>query len=121
MSREREERDRRCLALHRTGGLLDITALLSLPQIEAARLLGFATSTLSKRWTEVKSAQSDDEMFTWPFRRIKRIDMQACAIIRALDPMNAECISEDNKARLLKLMEQRELLTSPVFIREIEH
>jgi Ser/Thr protein kinase RdoA (MazF antagonist) len=100
---------------------LDITPLLSFPQTTAADILGYATSTLSKRWTEVKSDQSEEEMFTWPFRRIKRIDLQASAIIRALDPMDGECISEDNKARLLKLMEQREQLTTPVFIRQIEH
>ena len=115
------EREHRCLALQTEDGLLDITPLLSFPQVQAAEILGYATSTLSKRWTEVKSDQTDKESFTWPFRRIKRIDTQVHAIVRPLDPSIDEEIPDDVQSRLSALLDEREELTEQVFIRRITH
>lgn len=110
-----------CRALHVGNDLVDVTPLLEFPQTEAARLLGYAASTLSKRWTEVQTdtTRRPNDASSWPFRRIKHMDQLYAAIVSTLDPYDGVgSIDGEVQLRLLSLMDTRQELVPLTFIRK---
>jgi hypothetical protein len=53
----------------------DITELLNLPQIEAARRLNIPMSTLSKRWKEAVRVRK------WPHRQVAKLDKEIMTLL----------------------------------------
>ena len=90
----------------------DITHLLHLPQVEAAKQLGMAPSSLCKRW---KEAVPKDR--AWPHRGVHALDNEINSILENLPramPLNVE---EKEYDRLKELLAKRRRALSRVTIR----
>lgn len=60
----------------------DISDLLNLPQIEAARRLGMPMSTLSKRWKEAVRVRK------WPYRQVAKLDKEIMTLLHNIPTSN---------------------------------
>lgn len=91
---------------------IDITDLLTLPQSQAAHILGVPTSTLSKRWKEAVRGRK------WPFRTVTRIDKEIMTLLHNI-PQGAtsQQLPEEVEASLALLMKRRQEELKPVIIR----
>jgi hypothetical protein len=58
----------------------DITELLNLPQVEAARRLKLPMSTLSKRWKEAVRIRK------WPYRQVAKLDKEIMTLLHNIPP-----------------------------------
>lgn len=86
---------------------IDITKLLVLPQKEAAKRLGISESMLCKRFKETTSRK-------WPYRYLRKIEK----VISMLQGQQLDDpLSEDDSAKLKKLLEEKEECLQPVRIR----
>lgn len=66
-----------------TAEYRDITDLLNLPQVEAARRLNLPMSTLSKRWKEAVRIRK------WPYRQVAKLDKEIMTLLHNI-PSRAE-------------------------------
>jgi len=93
---------------------IDITEYLPLPQSQAAKKLHVPTSTLSKRWKEAVRTRK------WPYRAVCKLDKEIMTILYNI-PQSGEAQSDDLppdvKAKLGRLLRERQDLLRPVFIR----
>ena len=91
---------------------IDITDLLTLPQSQAAHILGVPTSTLSKRWKEAVRGRK------WPYRTVTRIDKEIMTLLHNI-PQGAtsQQLPEEVEASLALLMKRRQEELKPVIIR----
>jgi hypothetical protein len=83
---------------------VEITHLLNLPQAEAAKILGIAPSTLSKRFAAATPGRK------WPYRAIIKLDKQL-EYFASLEP------SEMLQNELAKLQDERNQLLAPISIK----
>ena len=91
---------------------IDITDLLTLPQSEAASILGVPTSTLSKRWKEAVRGRK------WPFRTVTRIDKEILTLLHNIPQGSTpQQLPEEVEASLALLMKRRQEELKPVIIR----
>ena len=91
---------------------IDITDLLTLPQSEAASILGVPTSTLSKRWKEAVRGRK------WPFRTVTRIDKEILTLLHNIPQgSTSQQLPEEVEASLALLMKRRQEELKPVIIR----
>lgn len=58
----------------------DITPLLNLPQVQAARQLKMPMSTLSKRWKEAVRVRK------WPYRQVAKLDKEIMTLLHNIPP-----------------------------------
>lgn len=58
----------------------DITTLLNLPQVQAARQLKMPMSTLSKRWKEAVRVRK------WPYRQVAKLDKEIMTLLHNIPP-----------------------------------
>jgi len=87
--------------------LQDITELLTLPQKEAAHRLGISESMLCKRFKESTQRK-------WPYRYLLKLDK----VIKILESQDKDgTISDEDKAKLNKLGQERIQCLHPVKIR----
>jgi hypothetical protein len=93
---------------------IDITEYLPLPQSQAAKKLHVPTSTLSKRWKEAVRTRK------WPYRAVCKLDKEIMTILYNI-PQSGEAqgddLPPDVKAKLGRLLRERQDLLRPVFIR----
>jgi hypothetical protein len=81
--------------------MVNLSQFGTMPQTEAARSLGIATSSLSKKWKEATNSRK------WPFRTIMKIDKEIMALmnnIKAGQPLDA--YTEFNLGILLRRRQQ---------------
>jgi len=92
---------------------IDITEFLSLPQSQAAKKLSVPTSTLSKRWKEAVRNRK------WPYRAVCKLDKEIMTILYNIPQGSdqAEDLPPDVKAKLGRLLRERQDLLKPVIIR----
>lgn len=88
-----------------TEVVIDITHLLELSQVQAARHLGIAPSTLSKRFSSACPGRK------WPFRAVQKLQKEIIALKRSAggDPYYDEDLN--------RLLAKRAHLLRPAFIR----
>ena len=93
--------------------LLDITAFLSLPQLQAAARIGIPVSTLSKRWKVAGNARM------WPYRNVVKIDAQINELMLSVSNEDVEAgkIPSDVEKLITALLLERAENLKPVSIR----
>jgi len=93
---------------------IDITEYLNLPQSQAAKKLTVPTSTLSKRWKEAVRNRK------WPYRAVCKLDKEIMTILYNI-PQSPDAQTDDLppdvKAKLGRLLRERQDLLKPVIIR----
>eukprot|EP01119_Soliformovum_irregulare_P014879 TRINITY_DN4113_c0_g1_i1.p1 TRINITY_DN4113_c0_g1~~TRINITY_DN4113_c0_g1_i1.p1 ORF type:complete len:432 (-),score=95.83 TRINITY_DN4113_c0_g1_i1:985-2280(-) len=89
---------------------VDITDLLTLPQKEAAQRLHISESMLCKRFKECTRRK-------WPYRYLCKIDK----VINLLYNQSEGQLSDEDKEKLDRLVQEREECLQPVRIRIIPH
>eukprot|EP01125_Pyxidicula_operculata_P018001 TRINITY_DN636_c2_g1_i1.p1 TRINITY_DN636_c2_g1~~TRINITY_DN636_c2_g1_i1.p1 ORF type:complete len:270 (+),score=31.92 TRINITY_DN636_c2_g1_i1:733-1542(+) len=90
---------------------IDITEYLSLPQSQAAKKLSVPTSTLSKRWKEAVRHRK------WPYRAVCKLDKEIMTILYNIPEGSDADLAPDLKAKLGRLLRERQELLKPVIIR----
>jgi len=87
---------------------INLSEYLTLPQNDAAKLLGMATSSLSKKWKEASSSRK------WPYRSIQKIDKEIMTLLNNISPMHPLDPTVENTLGSLLRRRQQEL--RPVLI-----
>lgn len=86
---------------------VDITALLVLPQKEAASKLGISESMLCKRFKECTRRK-------WPYRYLRKIDKMIRGMTLNKD---ASALSSEDRSKIERLTQERKQCLEPVKIR----
>jgi len=90
-------------------GVVITAELLTLPQISAAKKLGIATSSLSKKWKAATNGRK------WPFRTIVKLDKEIMVLLNNISPQKPiDPIIEYNLAMLFRRRQQEQ---TPVHLR----
>jgi len=87
----------------------DITEFLNMPQIQAAKIIGVPTSTLSKRWKESAPTRK------WPWRTVCKIDKEMVQILKDVQP--GAQVPRESRDKLALLIRQRQEELRPIVIR----
>ena len=88
--------------------MVDITALLGMPQREAAEVLGISESMLCKRYKECTKRK-------WPFRRLSTLDKKIAAKEALLARMGI--LSRSDQLLLEGFIKEKETILVPIQIR----
>jgi hypothetical protein len=96
------------------GTELDLTPLLTIPQLQAAEIIGMPNSTLSRKWKE-KAGQRN-----WPYRGVKKVDRHIKNILFSLKFSDDEALTLRAKdvERLASLIVNRCAQLQPVIIKK---
>jgi len=92
----------------------DITELLNLPQIVAAKRLNLPMSTLSKRWKEAVRIRK------WPYRQVAKLDKEIMTLLHNIPPRGegeASVTPPEIEQALGVLLRRRQEELRPVRIR----
>ncbi len=88
--------------------MVDITALLSMPQRQAAELLGISEGMLCKRYKECTTRK-------WPFRRLMKLEKKIASKHALLAKTGR--LSPSDRLLLDNLIKEKDSLLTPVQIR----
>jgi len=89
---------------------IDVSSLVHLPQLQAAKVLGIPSSTLSKRWKEATGNRS------WPHKILLKIDKRLTLLSQNAQLYGAN-VPQETRQEMESLIKQRMEETRPVLIR----
>ncbi len=92
--------------------MVDITALLGMPQQQAAEVLGISESMLCKRYRECANRK-------WPFRKVAKLDKEIAALLQAVPQtgLDAGVLPEEVETQLTAMLKERAVDLRKISIR----